>query len=55
MKYLLISREKPEMFKWKEELSGRNGVKKKCSNLEGGSLLEPLNAPPTLSESGFLS
>ena len=47
MEYLLISREKPEMFKWKEtELAGRDGVKKKCSNLKGGSLLERLNAPP---------
>jgi hypothetical protein len=38
MEYLLISREKPVMFKWREtELAGRNGVKK-CSNLKGGSL-----------------
>jgi hypothetical protein len=30
MEYLLIFREEPEMFKWKEtELAGRNGVMKK--------------------------
>jgi hypothetical protein len=38
MEYLLISREKPVMFKWKAiELARRNGVKK-FSNLKGGSL-----------------
>jgi hypothetical protein len=36
--YLLIFREEPEMFNWKEtELAGRNKVMKKCYNLKGGS------------------
>jgi hypothetical protein len=49
MGYFVTLREKPGMFTWREtELAGRNGVKKKCSNLKGGSLLERLNAPRPL-------
>lgn len=40
MEYFLISREKPEMFKWNEtELAGRKGVMKSIKTLRAEAYL----------------